>query len=212
MGGGGAVPAPGRGGGGGGAGGGGVGRGAPRHRGSDTKANVYDRPNTVVMECQEFSVLPPVEELAPFIVENVLKEPENKDLFQQIGSVFSDENARKYLIRMRTQESTEKLSELLAAGVTWPGYPNAEKGRDVMVTGYSMQNPIMNITMSGIGWWTSEDVVRSVVEKWGEVKELTRQSYTHFGNTFKTDKWTIKLVKKKDIVIPPVVLHAGSEL
>ena len=103
------------------------------------------------------------------------------------------------------------MSELLAAGVTWPGYPNAEKGRDVMVTGYSMQNPIMNITMSGIGWWTSEDVVRSVVEKWGEVKELTRQSYTHFGNTFETDKWTIKLVKKKDIVIPPVVLHAGSE-
>ena len=178
---------------------------------SDTKANVYDRPNTVVMECQEFSVLPPVEELAPFIVENVLKAPENKDLFQQFGSVFSDENARKYLTRMRTQESTEKLSELLAAGVTWPGYPNAEKGRDVMVTGYSMQNPIMNITMSGIGWWTSEDVVRSVVEKWGEVKELTRQSYTHFGNTFETDKWTIKLVKKKDIVIPPVVLHAGSE-
>ena len=178
---------------------------------SDTKANVYDRPNTVVMECQEFSVLPPVEELAPFIVENVLKEPENKDLFQQFGSVFSDENARKYLIRMRTKESTEKLSELLSAGVTWPGYPNVEKGRDVMVTGYSMQNPIMNITMSGIGWWTSEDVVKSVVEKWGEVKELTRQTYTHFGNTFETDKWTIKLVKKKDIVIPPVVLHAGSE-
>ena len=59
---------------------------------SDTKANVYDRPNTVVIECQEFSILPPVEELAPFIVENVLKEPENKNLFQQIASVFSDEN------------------------------------------------------------------------------------------------------------------------
>ena len=89
---------------------------------------MYDRPNTVVIECQEFSILPPVEELAPFIVENVLKEPENKNLFQQIASVFSDENARKYLIKMRTDESTEKLAELLAAGVTWPGYPNVEKG------------------------------------------------------------------------------------
>jgi hypothetical protein len=200
---GGAAPVPGRGG------------GAPRQRGklpsSDTKANVYDRPNTVVIECQEFSILPPVEELAPFIVENVLKEPENKNLFQQIASVFSDENARKYLIKMRTEESTGKMADLLAAGVIWPGYPNVEKGRDVMITGYSMQNPIMYITMSGIGWWTSEKVVRSVVEKWGDVKELTRVTHTHYGNTFETDKWAIKLVKKKEIVIPPVVLHAGSE-
>jgi hypothetical protein len=50
-------------------------------------------PNTVVMECQEFSVLPPVMELVLFIVENVLREQENKDLFQQIESLFSDENA-----------------------------------------------------------------------------------------------------------------------
>jgi hypothetical protein len=69
-------------------------------------------PNTVVMECQEFSVLLPEEELVPFIVENVLREQENKDkdLFQQLESLFSDENARKYLLRMKTEESAEKLS------------------------------------------------------------------------------------------------------
>ena len=64
--------------------------------------------------------------------------------------------------------------------------------------------------MTGIGWWTSEEVVKSVVDKWGEVKALTRVNYTHLGHTISTDKWTIKLVKKKDIVIPPVVIHAGS--
>jgi hypothetical protein len=121
-------------------------------------------PNTVVMECQEFSVLLPEEELVPFIVENVLREHENKDkdLFQQLESLFSDENARKYLLRMKTEESAEKLSELLAPGVIWPGYRNEEKGTDVMINGYSMQKPVMDITMSGIGWmWM--DVVRSVV-------------------------------------------------
>lgn len=178
---------------------------------SDTKANVYDRPNTVVMECQEFSVLPSVKELSPFIMQKVLAGPGNEEIFQHIGSVFADEDARNYLIKMRTQESHEKLAELLSAGVIWPGYPNVEKGRDVMITGYSMQNPTMNITMSGIGWWTPENVVRGVVEKWGEVKELTRVTYTQYGNTFDTDKWTVKLVKKRDIVIPPVVLHAGSD-
>ena len=193
----------------------GGGRGAPRNRTrlqpSDTKANIYDRPNTVVMECEEFSVLPPVGELVPFIVENVLKEPLDKELFTKVESLFADENARKYLLRMKDEPSTEKLAELLAPGVSWPGYRNEEKGRDVIVRGYSMEKPVMDITMTGIGWWTSEEVVKSVVDKWGEVKALSRVNYTHLGHTISTDKWTIKLVKKKDIVIPPIVIHAGSD-
>ena len=59
-------------------GGGGGGRGAPRQCSklalSDTKPNIYDRPNTVVIDSHEFSVLPPIEELVPFIFENVLRE------------------------------------------------------------------------------------------------------------------------------------------
>ena len=112
---------------------------------------------------------------------------------------------------MKNDESTDKLAELLAPGVTWPGYPNVEKGRDVMVHGYSMQKPTMEITVSGIGWWTQEPVVRSVVEKWGEVKELNRVKCTINGHAMNTDRWSIKLVKNKDILIPPVVIHAGSE-
>ena len=164
-----------------------------------------------MLECQEFSVLPPVEELALFILEKVLSEQEDKGLLQQIESLFPDEKSRKYLLQMKNDESTDKLAELLAPGVTWPGYPNAEKGRDVMVHGYSMQKPTMEITVSGIGWWTQEPVVRSVVEKWGEVKELNRVKCTINGHAMNTDRWSIKLVKNKDIVIPPVVIHAGSE-
>ena len=193
----------------------GGGRGAPRNRTrlqpSDTKANIYDRPNTVVMECEEFSVLPPVGELVPFIVEHVLKEPVDKELFTKVESLFADENARKYLLRMKDEPSTEKLAELLSTGVAWPGYRNEEKGRDVVVRGYSMEKPVMDITMTGIGWWTSEAVVKSVVNKWGEVKSLNRVNYTHLGHTISTDKWAIKLVKKKDIIIPPIVVHAGSD-
>ena len=163
------------------------------------------------MECQEFSVLPPVEELGQFILEEVLSEEENKGLLQQIESLFPDEKSRKYLLQMKDDESTEKLAELLAPGVIWPGYPNEEKGRDVMVTGYSMQKPTMDITVSGIGWWTLEPVVRSVVEKWGEVKELNRVKCTINGHAMNTDRWAVKLVKNKDIVIPPVVIHAGSD-
>ena len=144
-------------------------------------------------------------------MENVLKEPQDKELFTKMESLFPEENSRKYLLRMRDEESTEKLAELLAPGVAWPGYRNEEKGRDVIVRGYSMEKPVLDITMTGIGWWTSEEVVKSVVDKWGEVKALSRVDYTHLGHTISTDKWTIKLVKKKDIVIPPVVIHAGSE-
>ena len=108
-------------GGGGGGGHGGGGRGAPRNRTklrpSDTRANICDRPNTVVMECEEFSVLPAIGELVPFIVENVLREPQDKELFTKMESLFPEENSRKYLLRMRDEESTEKLAELLAPGV-----------------------------------------------------------------------------------------------
>ena len=163
-----------------------------------------------MLDCREFSVLPPVEELAPFIYERVLLEQENKVFFQKIDNLFPDEDGRKYLLQMKDEESTEKLAELLAPGITWPGYRNEEKGRDVIIHGFSMQNPVMNITISGIGYWNDESVVRGVVEKWGEVKELTRKEYTHHGHTFGTDKWDVKLVKEKNIVIPPVVFHLGS--
>ena len=199
--------------GGGGAGGGGGG-GAPRRTRlpqSDTKANIYDRPNTVVMECQEFVTLPPDEEVVKFIFDQVLSAQDNKDLFPLVESLFSDENARKILVRMKGDQSTERLAELLAPGVAWPGYRNEEKDRDVMVFGYSMEKPVMNITLSGIGWWTTEEVVRSAVETWGEVKEMSRGKTEYHGHTITTDKRVLKLVKKKEITMPPVVFHAGSD-
>ena len=114
------------------------------------------------MECQEFSILPPEEELVDFLHENVLPE-DDKSLFTKVMSLFSDESARKYLVRMTDEESTTQLAEILAGGVSWPGYRNEEKKRDVMVTGYSMQNPVLDITLSGIGWWTPEETVRGVL-------------------------------------------------
>ena len=41
---------------------------------SDTKPNIYDRPNTVVIDGHKLSVLPLIEELVPFNVESVLRE------------------------------------------------------------------------------------------------------------------------------------------
>ena len=55
---------------------------------SDLKVNICDRPNTVVLDCHEFSVLPPDEELVHFIYEQVLKEEEDKEIFQQVESLF----------------------------------------------------------------------------------------------------------------------------
>ena len=142
----------------------GSGRTRTKIRPSDTKTNIYARPNTVVMDGQEFSILPADEELAEFIHNHVLP-PDEKALFQDIQSLFTDENARKYLVRMKTAESTLKLAELMDAGVSWPGYRNEGMGRDVIVKGYSMENPVINVTLSGVGWWTTEDVVRRAVEK-----------------------------------------------
>ena len=195
----------------GGGGGGGRGRARTQFRQRDARANVYERPNTVVIECQEFIVLPQEHELTVFLYEQVLKEHENKKVFTEIQTLFCDKNARRYLIRMKTPESTVELAELLCEGVSWPGYPNEAEGRDVIVKGYSMEKPIMDITLSGVGWWTAEDVVRKVVETWGEVKTMTKEVVTYHGHTITTDKWKIKLIKRKDIQVPPVVLHAGSE-
>ena len=59
--------------------------------------------------------------LVPFMVEYVMKETQDKLLLTKIESLFLEESSRKYLLRMRDEESTEKLAELLAPGVTWPG-------------------------------------------------------------------------------------------
>ena len=153
--------------------------------------------------------------MVKFIYEQVLSDQGNKDLLPLVESLFSDENARKILVRMKCEQSTERLAErlaeLLGPGVAWPGYRNEEKDRDVLVFGYSMEKPVMNITLSGIGWWSTEAVARSVVETWGEVKEMSRGKIEFQGHSISTDKWMVKLVKRKEIPIPPVVFHAGSE-
>ena len=58
-----------------------------------------------------------------------------------------------------------------------------------------------------MGYWNDERVVRGVVEQCGDIKELSRKTYTDYGHTFGTDKWVLKLVKNNNIVIPPVVFH-----
>jgi hypothetical protein len=67
------------------------------------------------------------------------------------------------------------------------------------------------ISVSGVGYWNTEGVVRGVVGKWGEVKKLTKVNFTLHGHTFGTDQWEVKLVKNKEIVILPVVFHLGSD-
>ena len=122
----GSVRGGGRGGVGTGAGGGAGGGARPRTRlrPSDTRPNIYIRPNTVVMECGEFSVLPPDEEVVDFIYEQVLTEADNKALFQQVESLFADKNARKYLIRIAGSWMSHRIPL-----------------RVMIITGFSMEKP-----------------------------------------------------------------------
>ena len=180
----------------------------------ETRAKLNERPNTVVIDGKGFAVLPSESELAHFINEAVLITDESKQLVTQIKSVYMDENKREYLIRMETSDSMTALADLMSNGIAWPGYTN-EDGEEVIVRGYSMENPVIEITISGVGWWTSEQTVRSAVSAWGEVKEIKEgklnvpglPSFSHI----KTDKWFVKLAKKKEVKIPGVVLHLGSE-
>ena len=54
---------------------------------------------------------------------------------------------------METSDSMTALADLLTNGIAWPGYTN-EDGEEVIVRGYSMENPVIEITISGVGWWT----------------------------------------------------------
>ena len=152
--------------GGGAVGGGFGGFGGPRARTKlkplETRAKLNERPNTVVIDGKGFAVLLSESELAHFIDEAVLITDENKQLVTQIKSVYVDENKREYLIRMETSDSMTALADLLTNGIAWPGYTN-EDGEEVFVRGYSMENPVIEVTISGVGWWTSEQTVRKAV-------------------------------------------------
>ena len=180
----------------------------------ETRAKLNERPNTVVIDGKGFSVLPSESELAHFMDEAVLTTSESKQLVTQIKSVYVDETKREYLIKMETSDSMTALANLLSNGIAWPGYTN-EDGVEVIVRGYPMENPTIEITISGVGWWTSEQTVRKAVSAWGEVKEIKEGKFNVPGlpsfSHIKTDKWFVKLAKKKEVNIPGVVLHLGSE-
>ena len=67
----------------------------------------------------------------------------------------------------------------------------------------------------GISALTSEHTVRNVISTWGEIKEIKEGKLNAPGlpafSHIKTDKWFVKIAKKKDVKIPGVVLHLGSE-
>ena len=44
----------------------------------------------------------------------------------------------------------------------------------------------------------------------GDVKEVIEMKLINFPS-IKSDAWKVKLVKKKDVIIPPVLFHLGSE-
>ena len=156
-----------------------------------------------MIDCHEFTVLPSPEELAHFVIESVLSREVDKVLFKDIKAVYADESKRQFLLQMATTKSMDDMANLMTVGVTWPGY-------NVTVTAYSMENPVMNITISCVPFWTSEDMVRRAVSAWGEVKELKEGMLANYPN-IKSDKWHVKLAKKKDIQIPGIVFHLGSE-
>ena len=107
--------------------------------------------------------------------EKVLTTDVSKQLITQIESIYVDENKCQYLIKMETSESMKELADLLIDKIAWPGYTQ-ENGEEVFVRGYSMENPVMQITISGVGWWTSKQTVRSAVSSWGGNKRIkTRQ-------------------------------------
>ena len=140
----------------------------------------------------------------------------DKGLLTKIQGVYSDENKRQFLLQMETEESMAALAALLENGLTWPGYQNERAGRDVIVRGYPMENPVVNITINGVGLWTSEETLRKAVTTWGEVKEMRQvkiddiDGYPSFSH-IKTDQWKVKLVKGRDVKIPGIVLRLGSE-
>ena len=49
---------------------------------------------------------------------------------------------------METSDSMTVLADLMTNGIAWPGYTN-EDGEEVIVRGYSMENPVIEITISG---------------------------------------------------------------
>ena len=52
-----------------------------------------------------------------------------------------------------------------------------------VVTASFMENPVINLTISGVGWWTSEETVRRAVSAWGEVKELKEVRINESGKS-----------------------------
>ena len=72
----------------------GEGRNRTKLKSSETKARLNERPNTVVIDGYEFSVLPSPTELAQFMFDCVFRTNTDKELLTKIRGVFVDENKR----------------------------------------------------------------------------------------------------------------------
>ena len=96
----------------------GGGRKRTKLRPSETKANLNERPKTVVINEYEFSDLPLPCELAQFMFDCVLITEIDKGLLTKIQGVYSDENKRQFLLQMETEDSMTGLAALLETGVT----------------------------------------------------------------------------------------------
>ena len=129
------------------------------------------------------------------------------ELLAEVEALYPAEFERKFLIKMKEERALQDIVGVLGGGKEWPGYRHHIEDRDIMVRGYIMGRDTLDITLSNVGWWTGKETIEKAFQSYGEIVQIEEKKIGHM----KTDAWQIKIIKKKDVVIPPIIWHLGSD-
>ena len=183
----------------------------PRPRAADIRARVEARPNTVLLNCHRFQVLPTEVQVAEWFGDYLF----TGDVATLLGKVTGldiEEREKRIMVQLSSSQEVELLlTRMGEEGVEWPGFVDPETNQPIKIRGYSTDKSSLRLTLLDVPRDVEDETIRMALAQYGTVEEVKRHHLPKPGmEHIKVNRVSVKLAKDKEVELPTTIFGLGS--
>ena len=182
-----------------------------RPKAPDIRARVEPKPNTVMLNCRKFAVLPTETEVADWFGDHLFS-GEATPLLSRVEGLDIEERDKRIMVQLGSEQDVEALlTRMGEEGVPWPGFLDPATNEPIKIGGFSADRSSLKVTLLDVPCDVEEETVKNVMEKYGRVEEIRRHHLTKLGmEHIPVNRVTVRMIREKDTELPTTVLGLGS--
>ena len=181
-----------------------------RPRVPEIRASVEPKPFTVMLNCRQFQVLPTEKEVAEWFGDHLFS-GETAPLLGRVGGLDIDERDKRIMIQLGSLEDVATLlARMGEERVAWPEFLDPATNQPIKIRGFSADKNSLMVTLLDVPRDVEDGVIREVLEKFGQVEEVSRHHLARVGmEHIKVNRVSVKMVKDKNVDLPATIFGLG---